>query len=575
MAAQDEERKKLRSFYCPPLDDATFLAIVSDYNLSSPTDRAEVCELLDMLASTAEVEEMTGFDPSGSSGPAATGQLNDANDKSDKSDSRDGSMPPPAARSASRGQCSTVESEFYSLSTTEHSSVTNSVANLSLVDDEETTSQRLEYTERNAEADAHIAELDTMTTEDKEAMLIEMFRGLKKFDIEWTLKKYDGDFGRCVEELLNQTFLEETGGRHKGIEGFSGSSNKTAQKKANRRGRNGRSTMGTETSEDTIREWSDAFNNPAVSTPSSVWEARQRDLETITKFTGVDQGYAIKLYKRNGDSVAASLNEIINEHTGLPESMEERVFDEVSRLLTVFPEIEFDRLVAIQAICAKTTASPDAFCEALLARPPSRRPSPPNIKVHYKPTRELIDQWNDVPARKRPATTGKSDYVSSYAAAAHAGDALIARRNENFSKAGAAYRKARSDPLMGGAAAYYAEEGRNYHARAKNLSSAAADALVARQSNSKELDLHGVNVVDAVRIAREKVTDWWVRLDKAPGASHGGYKIITGRGNNSVNGVANIRNAVGRMLIKEGWKADIGSGAIVVRGTTGVKRAYT
>ena len=128
---------------------------------------------------------------------------------------------------------------------------------------------------------------------------------------------------------------------------------------------------------------------------------------------------------------------------------------------------------------------------------------------------------------------------------------------------------------MGGAAAYYAEEGRNYHARAKNLSSAAADALVARQSNSKELDLHGVNVVDAVRIAREKVTDWWVRLDKAPGASHGGYKIITGRGNNSVNGVANIRNAVGRMLIKEGWKADIGSGAIVVRGTTGVKRAYT
>lgn len=485
-------------------------------------------------------------------------------------------MPPPPSRNAwGRQSASTSASEFYSLSTTGHSSVSNSIADLSLQDDSETASQRLELAELDAAADEHIKEFNSLTLEDKEMMLNDMFQGIKKFDIEWTLKKYDGDLTKCIEDLLNQTFLQESGEHHKGIDGFSGNApgaDKVGKKRRRKKKKNGSETAQPETEvQKSHKDWS-----PRT---ASVWETNRRNVELIGRLTGVGEEEAYQIYRKNNSSVSSSLKDIIKQHAGAAEAIDDEAFNKTHSLMEFFSEIPFEHLVAIVTFSSKTGFAPEEFCEAYLSRRVVRRPSAPNIKLKYQSTKELLGEWNDVPSRKRPGSRDsdktKTDYVASYAATAETGNHLAALRNENFSKASAAYRKARSDPLMGGAAAYYAQEGRNNHAQIKKMSSAAADQLVARQSNSKELDLHGVNVIDAVRIARERVTAWWVRMDKEPGASHSGFKIITGKGTHSANGVAKIRNAVGRMLIKEGWRAEIGSGAIVVRGTTGVKRGMS
>src|SRR5204862_2090024 len=115
-----------------------------------------------------------------------------------------------------------------------------------------------------------------------------------------------------------------------------------------------------------------------------------------------------------------------------------------------------------------------------------------------------------------------------------------------------AYRRGKSDPLMGAAAGYYSAVGREHIEKAKKEFAAAADALVNRQSTSKLLDLHGVSVQDAVRIASGKVATWWDFLGDAKYAPGGlgpaseGYCIVTGMVRHSKDGTARLGLAVGR-----------------------------
>lgn len=126
--------------------------------------------------------------------------------------------------------------------------------------------------------------------------------------------------------------------------------------------------------------------------------------------------------------------------------------------------------------------------------------------------------------------------------------------------------------MMGGAAAYYSAVGRDHLERAKRDASAAADSLVDSQSHSSMLDLHGVSVQDAVRIASERVEEWWESLGDAKymrGARPAGYRIVTGVGRHSHDGTSRLGPAVGKMLAREGWKVEIGEGMLTVLGVTG------
>jgi hypothetical protein len=124
---------------------------------------------------------------------------------------------------------------------------------------------------------------------------------------------------------------------------------------------------------------------------------------------------------------------------------------------------------------------------------------------------------------------------------------------------------------MGGAAAYYSSVGRDHLERAKREAAAAADALVDSQSTSNSLDLHGVSVQDAVRIASSRVAAWWDSLGDAKymrggEAARSGFRIITGVGRHSHDGTSRLGPAVGKMLAREGWRVEVGEGVLTVTG---------
>ena len=59
MSSDVPELETLRKAYCPPVDDATFYAISSDFDL--PEDHNSLIAILDQLKAGAEVEEGTNI----------------------------------------------------------------------------------------------------------------------------------------------------------------------------------------------------------------------------------------------------------------------------------------------------------------------------------------------------------------------------------------------------------------------------------------------------------------------------------------------------------------------------------
>lgn len=146
-----------------------------------------------------------------------------------------------------------------------------------------------------------------------------------------------------------------------------------------------------------------------------------------------------------------------------------------------------------------------------------------------------------------------------------------AAATQSFGQATSAWKKSKSNRLYGGAAAYYAEVGRERANAARALQAEEADALVFQQSSSNVLDLHGVSVQDAVRLAGSKTQDWWDGLGDSKYVSganpaRAGFRIVTGVGSHSKNHAPRIGPAVSKMLIREGWKIEIGHGELIVTG---------
>ncbi|KAK0514906.1 hypothetical protein JMJ35_002285 [Cladonia borealis] len=148
--------------------------------------------------------------------------------------------------------------------------------------------------------------------------------------------------------------------------------------------------------------------------------------------------------------------------------------------------------------------------------------------------------------------------------------ALLVARSNAFAQAQAAHRKSKSIPLMGGAASYYSSVARDAHATLRQHDSARANELVARQSRPGEVDLHGVSVSDATRIAKVEVEQWWERegreWSREGKVMVGGLRIITGIGRHSDGGRGKLGPAVRAMLKREDWKIEEGEGVFEVVG---------
>lgn len=93
-------------------------------------------------------------------------------------------------------------------------------------------------------------------------------------------------------------------------------------------------------------------------------------------------------------------------------------------------------------------------------------------------------------------------------------------------------------------------------------------ALIALSTRSKtrdrfSVDLHGLNISEAITVARESVDDWW---NDASGSSRKSLVIITGRGNHSKNQVGVIGPAVQKDLEQSGWNIRRSPGNITITG---------
>jgi hypothetical protein len=506
------------------------LAILSDYNLTAPSELEAARQLLSALSSEVATEEGTGFDPSGASGLSLSAHDRESGREDDESVS---------ARSQQGWK-----------SQTDDTSLSQEFSVLDL--------EGLEFSDNGAATSREdkpekpfSSGIDDLDEESKEKALIAIFPALKPFDVKWTLKKCKGDASLAIDELMTQSFLEESGSRHRGIEAFSESELPSRSQKSKGKKRRGRRT-----NDDT------SLTDPASSLQSK-WHTGRHDVDFIASKTGMPVEQVSSLYHRNGALIRTTIAAIIEAHASMNLESEDPVTQiNAYELGQDFPSISSSDLEILVQITHPSMNNARELAKALTSRHVASE-SPIQLDIRHAP----IDLGSDSTNTKIKVPNGI--YHEGPVPAAALASNYIQARDTAFIKAHAAYRKGKSDPLMGGAAAYYSQVGRENDAKAKNAESAAADSLVAMQSSRTQLDLHGLNVKDAVRISREKVTAWWHELgEQRAGARHisAEYQIITGKGNHSEGSRGKLGPTVGKMLIREGWKVEVRGGRLVVMG---------
>ena len=480
-------------------------------------------ELLDAITLTADVEGASGFDPSGSSGLSVPVDSD--------STGREGSI--------SGGSYATWES-----STDE----TSASRKTSLLDFGRVNSSDSDLGSREGSRDrSYNTDLDGLNGEGKESFLIAMFPALRPFDVKLSLKKYKGDANRVIDDLTFQSFLEENGERQRGVDGFEHSELSAKTRK------NGKKKLrGTK------------YGAPI--TPSAFrttqWDLAKEDAQFKASRTGLPLEKVTSLYHKHGASLRGTILAILDKQAISQADEDPTIERNASLLAQEFPTLPTPQTLALVRLTYPSTANAHELAEVLRVRPKiSGTISPIQIELRHTPIQL------DIPssATLKPSATPRPLDTASASAAAFA---YTEARDTAFTQATAYYRKSKSDHLMGGAAAYYSQLGHDFNARAKDADNDAADSLVAAQSSKKQLDLHGVDVKNALRISREKVTGWWHDLGEGRLGNKGsaGFKIVTGVGNHSQGGRAKIGPAVAKMLIREGWKVEVGSGALVVTG---------
>ncbi len=515
---------------------------------------------LEALKESALLEENTDFDPSGSSGLAYPNpEMN--NNASEAAQSLAGMEEEEEGNSVTRSE------------ETGPTSVSHSLASLGL--DGESGS------ETEAEA-GHIqgqALLQSLDAPSQESLLQEMFPDINDFTISHSLKKCQGNFGRAVENLLNQVYFQEVGSDGeqrvvtKGIEAF-------VDHAPASRGRKGRKGKGKR------KKWRSNLENTERASPrtsplsdqdsnggNNRWDSARRDVDFILSRTTLASMPVSAVYRQTGGSLSATLNrllEIEQKQTTSTFSDDPEIQVKAFELGQDFPTVPSTYLVTLIRLTHPSTAAAHELVKVLVTNPsPKAASGGLKIITRYSP----IDLTPSPPRAK-----GQASPIAnlSLSAASTAATSHNLARQAAFNQASAAYRRGKSDHLMGGAAAYYSDVGRDFDAKAKAYGAAAADALVSSQSNQSTLDLHGVSVKDAVRIAEAQVSSWWAGLGDtrySNGSRLGReYRIITGVGHHSEGGRGRIGPAVEKMLEREGWQYNRGEGVLLVTGATRSRR---
>ncbi|KAL4920016.1 hypothetical protein BDW62DRAFT_178248 [Aspergillus aurantiobrunneus] len=532
--------KELEKSYCPPLDPALFTAIVFDYDLTDSEQLQQLRDALDALKLAAWEQEDLPFDPSGTSGLNSTGGLD-----SDPSLSQADTNP-------SRGTDAT--SEFSSLSLSDRG--------------RSTCSPRMAYI---VGPDGSLL-LAGATEEDKIFHLSEMFPTTERFTIQHTLRRSNGDVDRSMDVLLNLAFFENEQRSEedkitlpKGVDGFeSGDAGRKKSRKRKGKNRNGK-----------IRDTASPINPgggfafPESSSIVNKWDIAQKDVDFICArtFPILKKETVTSTYHANGASLSATIQSLANSYSKDKTTINEDpvMTSQVDELTQDFPDITPELLAGLLRITRNSISAAHELANAYMTSP-----APPSASELIKFTSPPpLDVEQEAPKRRNSGSRSSLGYEQVTTSARY----HFSAGTEALTKASAAYKRGKSDRLMGGAAAYYSAVGRDHLERAKREAAADADDLVNRQSTWNSLDLHGVSVQDAVRIASGRVSNWWQSLGDSKymrgsdgEAARGGYRIITGVGRHSHDGTSRLGPAVAKMLAREGWRVEVGQGVLTVTG---------
>jgi hypothetical protein len=184
-----------------------------------------------------------------------------------------------------------------------------------------------------------------------------------------------------------------------------------------------------------------------------------------------------------------------------------------------------------------------------------------SLTPQYKPVQLDDDEsdWSSTPTRSFAIVAAKDVYSTS-------ADEFAARAQREAAKATGYARTGRSNKLFNAAAAVALSNARKANEAARDARSAQADIAVAEMAkrNPGQIDLHGMQAVDARRIAVERTRMWWEKLGEKKvfiqkgegwklGADHG-LVIIVGKGTHSAGQRGVLGPAVMKVLEEDGWK---------------------
>ncbi|EXJ72808.1 uncharacterized protein A1O5_03956 [Cladophialophora psammophila CBS 110553] len=511
------QTEALRAQYCPPLDDALFYAIVSDHQL--PQDRATLTSVLDRLKATAIEQEDAEFDPSGTGAPV---HLREATDTS-----------------------RSCPEDVFSNDVT---SITTGLSDF-----------------KWDESDSLEHDLDNSSIEKKTAWLQHVFPDIPKRELASVLESHGGSLDKAVDDLLNLSFLNqglEEGPEEvpvlKGVDGFA------EDVLPQRKGRKKRKPRTNESSRASSAS-SSPYESECVST--NVWATMSEDVGFICSRTKLQPQVVRSIYHSNGARLASTIRALaITEGMAYTQLSDvDPILDlQIAEFQSQFEHVPKSQMYGLLSLARNIPSAAQELLQAMSVFENAQNPGKLHDAAQYAPL-DLTE--NRAPDRTSTATSAmaKPPYQASAAS-------FRIAASQSFDQAGAAYKRSKSDRLYGGVAAHYSEIGRERIRAAKEAKAAEADLLVAEQSSPTVLDLHGVTVQDAVRIGSMKTQSWWDGLGDAKYASGGGgparvgFKIVTGVGTHSKNHAPRIGPAVSKMLMREGWKVEIGHGELLVTG---------
>ncbi|SMR42357.1 unnamed protein product [Zymoseptoria tritici ST99CH_1E4] len=524
---------RLESEYCPPLDPALLSAILSDYDLTEESNVQEARATLDPLKESALSEEELGFDASGTGG-REHGSVDER---------------------AESGRDSASVSRY-----TDLSSVSHGIASLNL-----------EQSAHDGAENGSTEDLENLSEEDKISTLVAVFEGrVTRYSVQHTLKKCNWKWHIAMEELLNHVYLNDTEGSSDEKKVSTKSVDAFSEENIHRRGRKGKNRQKALRVRDINSASSTPEGSPAPST--NRWQSSTQDIDFIASRVSTPRATIASMYSKNNSSLPKTIAAVLKLERA--DDFSEPLSDPLMianahDLQSDFSSLPQSYINAIVFITHPSLATASDLAAAL-TRPPSPPTTGGGIQIIPQYTKPNLDFSDDdhLSVRSSRPVSSLSHSDSTALAGTYAQSRSLA-----LEQARAAHRRARSNRLMSGAAAYYHQEASNYSSLSSAATASAADHLASSQSTATSVDLHGIDVLNGVRIARERVEAWWNGLGEhrvngrvgAEGRSEG-FRVVVGRGTHSVGGKGRLGPAVGGMLKREGWRVQDEGAVLWVKG---------